>query len=191
MQYITDFADLAVLLPVALCVGAGLAVLGWARGALAWAVCVGSTLAALLGLKLAFLGCATPASTIFSPSGHTAAATMVIGGACALWLRRRIGLGAAAAAAGGSVATLIGASRIALHMHSMPEVALGAVVGATGIVAMLQWAGPVPDGLRGWRLMLVAVPLLLVLHGIRLGAETRLREAVGWLPHGVCAQLAF
>jgi membrane-associated phospholipid phosphatase len=191
MLYITDFADLAVLLPVALCVGAGLAVLGWMRGAVAWAVCVGGTLAALLGLKLAFLGCATPASTIFSPSGHTAAATMVLGGACALWLRRRIGPVAAAALAGGGVATVIGASRIALHTHSLPEVALGAAIGVTGLVAMLRWAGPVPDGLRGWRLMLVAAPLLLMLHGTRLGAETRLRHAAGWLPHRVCAPLAF
>jgi hypothetical protein len=49
----------------------------------------------------------------------------------------------------------------------------------------------VPDGLRGWRVALAAVPLLLLLHGTRLAAETRLRHAAGWLPHGVCEHLAF
>jgi membrane-associated phospholipid phosphatase len=187
MRYITDFADLAVLLPVALCLGAGLALLGWRRGALAWWACVGATLLGVLALKLLCLGCAAPHARGFSPSGHTAASVVILGGGLALWLRRRTGAVVAGLLAGGLVAGAVGASRVTLGMHSLAEVLLGAAIGGAGLAALLRWAGPAPDGMRGWRLVLIAAPLLLLLHGARLGAETRLRDAAGWLPRGVCA----
>jgi len=74
---LTDFGDVAVLIPV---VGAMLIwlLLVFSRAALRWmlavSVCVGFT--ALL--KVAFYGC-PPAGHIYSPSGHTSLSTLVYG----------------------------------------------------------------------------------------------------------------
>jgi hypothetical protein len=43
MKFVTDFADQAVVLPLALTICLALAVAGWRRGALAWARCCRST----------------------------------------------------------------------------------------------------------------------------------------------------
>jgi len=184
LRSLTDFADLAVLLPLALCVAAGLAVLGWRRGALAWCAAVGATLATMLLLKLAFLGCA--ANGAVSPSGHTAAGTVVYGGLAALWLRRRLGAPAAALVAGGTAAAVIGTTRIALGLHTGAEVLLGAAAGGAGVALLLRLAGPAPDRLYGRRLVLVALPIVVGLHGIRLPVEAHLRQAANWLPRAVC-----
>jgi len=48
VQFVTDFADQAVVLPLALAIGVTLAVFGWSRAALAWVVAVG----AIFGLTL-------------------------------------------------------------------------------------------------------------------------------------------
>lgn len=187
MRFITDFADLAVLLPLALCLGVGFAWQGWRRGALAWAASVLATLAAMLTLKLMFVGCAAALGG-FSPSGHTAAGTVIYGGFIAIWLRRR---GVAAALAllpsAGAAAALIGTSRIVVGAHSLPEVAVGAVVGAAGVVLLLRLAGMPLAGLRVGRLGVVVAVVMLLLHGLRLPVEPDIKAMAGWLPARVCA----
>jgi membrane-associated phospholipid phosphatase len=187
VRFITDFADLAVLLPLAVCLGIGFAWQGWRRGAVAWAGAVVATLAAMLTLKLMFVGCAAALGG-FSPSGHTAAGTVIYGGFVAVWLRRR---GASDVVAlvpsAGAAATLIGASRIAVSAHSLPEVAVGAVVGAAGVVLLLRLAGRPPGGLRVGRLGVLVVVLMLLLHGLRLKVEPDIKAMAGWLPARVCA----
>jgi membrane-associated phospholipid phosphatase len=186
MRFITDFADLAVLLPLAVCFGGGLAWQGWRRGAASWAACVAATLAAMLALKLMFVGCAAALGG-FSPSGHTAAGTVIYGGLAALWLRRRgVSAGAAVVLCAGAAASLIGASRIAVNAHSLPEVAVGAAVGAWGVALLLRLAGVPPPGLRLGRLALVVAALMLLLHGLRLPVEPGIKAVAGWLPARVC-----
>jgi membrane-associated phospholipid phosphatase len=173
-----------VLLPLTLCIGGGLALLGWRRGALAWCAAIGATLAMMLLLKLAFLGCAPQRAT--SPSGHTAAGTAVYGGLAALWLRRRLGARTAGLLAAGTVAAVIGTTRIALGVHTGFEVVLGALAGGAGVALLLRLAGPAPDRLYGRRLAVVALPLIVTLHGIRLPVEPHLRQAANWLPGALC-----
>ncbi len=187
MRFLTDFADLAVLLPLALCIGAGFAALGWRRGALAWGVALSGTLATMLVLKLLFLGCGSERA--LSPSGHTAAGTTVYGGLLALWLRRWLSPRAAALLAGGTLAALIGATRIALHAHLPVEVAIGAAIGIGGILLLLRACGPRPVDLRFAWLIPPALLVVLLLHGHRLEAERDLRAYAGWLPAPVCARL--
>src|SRR5271165_5706424 len=82
MMFLTDFADQAVVLPVVAAIAMILAATGWWRGALVWLGVVGLTFGAVLLLKLGFLACG-PVFTpweLRSPSGHTAAASMVAGG---------------------------------------------------------------------------------------------------------------
>ena len=78
MNFLTNFADEAVVLPLAVGVTIALYALGWRRGALAWAVAVGGTLALMLALKLVEFACGP--SLLRAPSGHTAAAAVVCGG---------------------------------------------------------------------------------------------------------------
>ena len=189
MRFVTDFADLAVALPLALCVAAVLGSAGWWRGVAAWGVAVGAMLAGVLTLKLLFLGCAAPTGPLFSPSGHTAVGGLLYGGMAAIWLRQRVDLWAAVGLGGVPAAVVIGITRLALHAHSVPEVGLGACVGLAGLAWMLGMAGLPPQGLRIGRVVLVALPIVVMLHGMRLPAEMSLRRFAGWMPASVCAVL--
>ncbi len=187
MRFLTDFADLAVLLPLSACIFAGLLLFGWRRGALAWAGAVGVTLALMLALKLLFLGCGRIGA--LSPSGHTAAGTAIYGGVFSLWLRRRMAAWQAVLLAGGTVGLAIGISRLAVHAHIPIEVAMGAAVGLAGVWILLRAAGPPPPWVRGRWLVPAGLVVVLLLHGTRLQAEPRLRALAGWIPHGVCTRM--
>ncbi len=187
MRFVTDFADLAVLLPLSACIFLGLLLSGWRRGALAWAGAVGLTCAIMLALKLLFLGCGSVGA--LSPSGHTAAGTAIYGGVFSLWLRRRMATWQAVLLAGGSVAAAIGVSRVAVRAHIPLEVAIGAAIGLVGVWILVRAAGPPPARVRGRWLVPAGLAVVLLLHGTRLQAEPRLRALAGWIPHGVCARM--
>ena len=167
MNFLTDFADEAVVLPLALAVGVALLVLGWRRGAMAWLVAVGGTLALVLVLKLAGWACGPP--LLRTPSGHAAAAAVVCGGLALIVVRRdrphRALLIAVLAAA------VVGSSRLLLGAHSLPEVLLGGAIGIAGASLLARLAGPPPQGLRARWVAAVAVAVLVVFHGTRLPAE--------------------
>jgi membrane-associated phospholipid phosphatase len=174
VTFITDFADQAVILPLVLAIGVALLASGWRRGAAAWMVAVVATFAAMLALKIAFLACSQSFGTagLRTPSGHVAAAAVVTGGLAALLLRRRASVLPAAALA----AVIVGISRLVLGAHSLPEVALGAVVGLAGALALPLLSGPPPPGLEVRRIALVAVAVVVVFHGLHFPAEAHIRS---------------
>ena len=167
MQVISDFADQAVMLPLTLAIGLTLLALGRDRAARAWTFAVLGTLAVMLVLKIGFLACAPswPDPALRSPSGHAAAAAAVYGGLAWLLGIRWAWLVALAATA------MIGASRIALHVHSPAEVALGAAVGMLGALTFTALAGPTPRRSQRWPLLAATALVLIGFHGHRLGAE--------------------
>jgi membrane-associated phospholipid phosphatase len=173
MRYLTDFADEAVVLPLIATVGLMLAVLGWRRGALAWLGAVGGCFAGVLVLKLVCITCgpALGLAGLRSPSGHTAAAAVIAGGiAVALGQGRwRV------AAIAGLAAVLIGATRVALGLHTPTEVALGGAMGVLGMLGFAWLAGR-PPALRLRFLYAAIVAVALLLHGQHLNAETRIRS---------------
>jgi membrane-associated phospholipid phosphatase len=174
VHFLTDFADQAVILPIVLAVAAVLAAQGWRRGAVAWLAAIAGTFATMLALKLAFLAC-TPVfgpADMRSPSGHVAAATVVAGGLAALLLRGRASVLPIATLAG----AVIGVSRVALGMHSVPEVALGALVGLVGAAALAWLAGPPPPRLRMARLVGAVALVAVLFHGLHLPAEAAIRH---------------
>jgi membrane-associated phospholipid phosphatase len=183
MQTLTDFADLAVVLPLAICVAVWLVLSGWVAGGRLWLVAFGVLLAMTAILKLGFLGCAPSDSAILSPSGHTASSCFVYGGIATLSLRGRW---QGAAAIGIAVAILVGISRVAVHAHSVSEVVLGGGVGVLALVGFFWKAGPAPPGLRPIWLILVCLPLMLFLHGARLNVEPHLRGLAFWFGQRVC-----
>ena len=168
LNYVTDFADEAVVMPVVVTVALCLVITGWWRGARAWLIGAGGVLLSILLLKLAFLSCASE-HALRSPSGHTAAAAVTCGGLVALLtgrLRWALAVSALAAA-------VIGGSRLALGVHTAPEVLVGALIGVGGAGATAWLAGPVPVFNRNWMAM-SALTIVVLLHGMRMPAEAEI-----------------
>jgi len=191
MTFLTDFADQAVLLPVAAGIAIVLVLLGWLRGAMAWAVAVCGTLAVMLGLKMLFTVCgpAVPELDIRTPSGHVAAAAVIYGGLAAL-----LGLRPAMTVLLSiGIAALVAVSRITLGAHTPSEAFVGGLVGCAGAATVALLAGPKPPGMR--HAPSIAAPLLLVvlLHGVHLHAEPtigRLAHLLDTWPFSACAAAA-
>jgi len=178
MRYITDFADQAVVLPVVLAIGLTLLFQGWRRGAAVWGATIIATFATMLLLKLLFIPCGV--EEFHTPSGHVAAATVVTGGLAAM-LRRRRGIVLPAAIV---AAFVIGVSRLVLGMHTWPEVVMGAMVGVVGAIALERLAGPPPPKVEASKVLLVALGVAVVFHGLHLPAEAEIRSTawrLAWL----------
>ncbi len=176
MVFLSDFADQAVVLPLALTVTLVLGVMGWWRGLLAWVASVAATLAVMLGLKLLGLAIAEDLrwGAPFSPSGHTASACMVYGGLAVLLLR-----GVVPAPLLAAIPALImlgmGYTRVELLAHNSAEVLIGGVVGCLGVAVLTALAGPRPR-LLGWPVLGAAACAVLVFHGMHLPAEATIRS---------------
>jgi len=189
MKFLTDFADQAVALPLAATVLVVLLALGWRRGALAWAGCVGGVLGLMLVLKLITFACIwrAPWMGITSPSGHTATAAVVYGGLLGLLVPRGAGGTLVAAVAGGVFAVVFGLTRLALEVHTVPDVIIGAVVGVAGAIMLRRLAGDRPARLSSPRIALAACVVMLLFHGHKLEAETRIRSlALDIWPLSLC-----
>jgi hypothetical protein len=183
VQFLTDFADQAVLLPLAVAIGLVLALSGWWRGVLAWCVAVGSVLVVMAVLKVVFFACDTLLGTpIHSPSGHTAASAVVLGGAVILYLRGRAPV-LLVAAIPVAVAAVFAVTRLEIHAHSVPEVLIGGAVGLAGTAVLAVLAGPRPP-MRAWPAVVAALAIMVALHGVRLQAEQALHSPflLDWLP---------
>jgi hypothetical protein len=173
VQYLTDFADQAVILPLVLATAVALAVQGWRRGAVAWLLVVTATFVTTLILKLMFLACSPlfGPMDVHSPSGHVAAATVVAGGLAAILSRRSGSILLIALLA----ALVIGVSRLVLGVHSVPEVVLGALIGLGGAAALLRFAGT-PPRISTAPLVTVIVVVAALFHGLHLPAEAAIRH---------------
>ena len=184
MEFFTDFADQAVMLPLFTLVALSLAASRWYRGLAAWLVAIGGVLALMALLKFVFFACGSVlgASGIHSPSGHTAAAAAVYGGGMVLLLRGRVPwpvlLGLPLL-----FAVLFGISRIAVHAHVPVEALAGGVVGLAGAALLLVLMGRRPT-LHAGPIVAACVLVILVFHGLRLNAEAVIHHFVlfTWLP---------
>lgn len=174
MQALTDFADQAVILPLTLAVALVLAAQGWRRGTIAWSLVVPGALAALLVLKLASYACGHlwPESGVHSPSGHAGSAAVAYAG-----LGVMLGLRWAAVPLAAVVALGIGASRLALGVHTLGDVVVGGMVGIAAAAVLAALAGPRPAGLARWPVAAAAAVILVLFHGQRVRAEDGIRGA--------------
>ena len=190
---ISDFADQAVILPLAVGTGLLLAISGWRRAAFAWMVAVGSALGLILLLKLRFFACDHIAEAAMggNPSGHTAAAAAVYGGlagiiATAMRNGGRFAL-PCAVAVGTSIAVIIGQSRLTLDKHSVIEVVIGGAIGVAGAASVVGLAGRPSPPIPVWRIVVASLIVVGLLHGLRLSAEDTIRSiAADLLPKSQC-----
>jgi len=189
IQFVTDFADEAVVLPVAGAVLAVLLATGWRRGAAAWVGSIAVVLGLMVVLKAVVFACGhlIPWSGLASPSGHTAASAAIYGGLLALLAPQSRRGALVAILASSAIALLFASTRLALGVHTVPDVLAGATVGISGALLMRLLAGPRPRIVpRPW-LLVAAALAMVVFHGTRLQAEQRIRgAALGVWPLSAC-----
>jgi membrane-associated phospholipid phosphatase len=183
MNFLTDFADQATILPFAAVVALGLLFSGWRRGAAAFGIAVVITLGAMLVLKLSLAGCED--LSFHNPSGHTAAAAVVYGGLAGLF-------GALPWLAGALAALAIGTTRVLLDMHPPGDAVAGGLVGTLGAVLMASLAGPRPRLRRAWLPALLGLAAIVLFHGFRLPAEDAIQAFAlsGHWPIAICRDTA-
>lgn len=190
IEFITDFGDQAIVLPVVTLILVSLCIQAQWRAAYSWVVTCGFALGSVGVAKALLYACGwrLPSASaswlsVQSPSGHTVSTALIVGGTCALfsgrsgWLAFRVS-GVAAAIA----ASLIALTRLYLGAHSMAEVSIGLLVGVLAIGLFVLLAGV---DLRRKQSPLVLIGVFAIaaaLHGNRAPAEqlvrTRLAEII-------------
>jgi membrane-associated phospholipid phosphatase len=136
MQLVSNFGDIAVLLPASLGLIMFLAWIGWRQDTAAYAAALAACLMAALFAKLAFAACGGNHSVfgVESPSGHAAFSATFYGCLAALFgTGRAIGWRLALYGAAAALMLAIGASRVALEAHTVTEVVIGVLIGAVSI----------------------------------------------------------
>lgn len=136
MNLVSNFGDVVVLLPASFGLIAFLMTSGSWRDAAAYAMAAAASLTAALFAKLALAACGETYSLfgVASPSGHAAFAATFYGCLAVLFATGRA-TGWRLTAYGGAAALilLIAASRVALEVHTAPEVAVGLLIGVVTI----------------------------------------------------------
>jgi membrane-associated phospholipid phosphatase len=184
LRTLTDFGDLALLLPLAVIVTVWLVAIHQLRALVWWlaalALCMGVTAI----LKIYFFVC-PPLADLHSPSGHTSFGTLVYGAltlavatAVSDWKRVAVLL------AGAAFIMAIGISRIAIQVHSIPEVLVGWLIGmaALAVFAARFWPDR-PAAPRVQGLVIASVAFMVMLHGKALQAEGILHAVGLYLSH--------
>ncbi len=185
MQFLTDFADQAVILPLTFASALGISLGGWKRGAVAWLLAIFGTLAVVGAAKLAVFVFGSPprVSLLLSPSGHAASAPMLYGGLAWALLPGRAGR-LAAMALGVAACAAIAVTRVALGQHTLPDVVVGSALGLAGFAVLCLSLGAPPEPYRRWGTVVLAGATLLGFHGLRMPAEPWLRYVAEWLRDG-------
>ena len=175
ISFISDFGDLAVLLPMAAAIQIWLLRAPEARRpAFIWAIsllfCCGAT-----GLsKIYFSAC--PFGGINSPSGHAALSVFVYCGfAAILGARARRVLKFVLAAAGAGVAVAILVTRVILGAHSIIEVLIGSAIGIMALAPFAETVIRHPVLSPTKSLVIVIILIVLVLHHKDVQVEGLLR----------------
>lgn len=191
---VTAIADQAVVLPIVMAVAIVLAVAGERRAALWWGAAVGGALLAVLAAKVILIPCGPLLDPrLRSPSGHTASAAAAYGGLLVLLARldpwpSRWGLTALGIA---GLAAAVGASRLVLHMHTLPEVVIGAMLGLSAPAALAVPRPLYTGKTLARRRWLLAAPLLagVAFLGAKANVEPTIMSSAYrlamWL--GVCS----
>ena len=176
-EFVTDFADQAVLIPSVIAVAIGFAIAGWYRGALVWTGVLACTFASIVLLKLACLLFGSLwAEGLHSPSGHTASAAAAVGGFFGLLVRRKGGDWRWTVLISAGVAFAIGLPRLRLHVHTGLDVLVASVVGVGSATVLVKLAGPPPQALRLSPIVMALAAVVLLLHGFQASAETAIKR---------------
>jgi membrane-associated phospholipid phosphatase len=188
-DFITDFGDTAVTVPLAGLVVGFLAIARHWRTVVGWVLAIlgcGGTIGAIKSL-LAACGYRVSIAGVASPSGHVAMSTAVYGSlvtliAIGMPFRFRVPLRLATVL----FLLAIAASRLVLDAHDPMEVIVGGVIGLSAVLAFCLLAAPLPDDLPVRWLSALSLLLVALLHGGRWPTERAVHHTAGylhaWLP---------
>ncbi|WP_052697863.1 phosphatase PAP2 family protein [Luteibacter yeojuensis] len=185
-HYITCFGDSALLLPLITWTAIVLALAAPRRDAVRWlvaAVACGGTVAFS---KLVFMawGIGPPGLDYTGISGHTALSLFAWPSLAAILFRDARWPGAWLPVALGFVLGLaVGVSRLALEVHSVSEVLMGAVLGTAVATWFIRGLGPSHDG-RAWRTWSLAGGVVLLgvaFYGRVFPSQHLLQDIAMWL----------
>jgi membrane-associated phospholipid phosphatase len=175
IKFISDFGDLALLLPIAAAIQVWLlrAPEG-RRSAAIWAISLLFCCGATALLKIYFSAC--PYGGINSPSGHAALSVFVYGGLGAIvGTRARRSLKFVLAAAGVGLVVAILATRVILGAHSIAEVLIGSAVGVMALAPFAEAVIRHPVLSPTKSLVIVVILIAVVLHDKDVQVEGLLR----------------
>lgn len=166
--FTTDFGDTAVTLPLALLVAACLILLRQPRMAIRWSLAIGGCGLTVALLKLVLRSCA-----LVSPSGHAAMSVVVYGSLTLLIARSKSsGVKFLTVAAVTLLVAAIAFSRLALAAHSLGEITLGMLIGATWLGGFWRMQRrQAPFDLRLPWLMAACALAIAILHGMNWPIE--------------------
>lgn len=180
MEFMTDFADEAVILPLSLCVTILFYVMGWQRGWRIWCTGVVAILGCLVLIKILglywgqFFGFT---QRPFSISGHVTASTAVYGALLTLVLhsRQTQWQWGRALLPPLLIAAVIGYTRLRLHAHTQAEVLWGTLLGTVGALWLARSLLPMPAKATRY-VMLVPACVALLFHGYIFRGEFLLQS---------------
>jgi membrane-associated phospholipid phosphatase len=189
MTGLSNFGDLAVLLPLSLVILLWLLMARLRNAAGWWLIASAFCIVGTAVLKIYLFACPL-ADNISSPSGHSSLSTLVYGafvviGADELangWRQKVV------IASGAGIILAIALSRIFLGAHGVVEILLGLMVGTASLAVFARGylrsrAADAAASLRG--LAVVAVALMVMLHGRELRAEELLHTMSQYLGIGL------
>jgi membrane-associated phospholipid phosphatase len=185
MQFLTDFADQAVILPLTFASALGISLGGWKRGAVTWLLAIFATLGVVAVAKLVVFMLGPPGRLplLLSPSGHAASASLLYGGlAYALLPGRK--WRAAGAVLGAAAGLAVAAMRVALGVHTLPDVVVGLSIGLVGLALLCRALADPPVPFHRWGAVALSGATLVGFHGLRMPAEQWLRMLAALLRGG-------
>jgi membrane-associated phospholipid phosphatase len=186
MSQIGNLGHSAILLPASLALFGILLWLGRRADAMAFLAALTVCLVAALLAKLFFHGCGSGDLVlgIESPSGHVSFSAVFYGCLALLiaagrpsWQRTAIGAGAIL------FVVLIGASRVIVWAHTIPDVAAGLFIGAASVLVFQALRGPrrplvAPIRAVAFGAPAAAILIVVILHFARHWTPEPLIEAV-------------
>lgn len=185
-HHITSFGDSALLLPLITWIGVVLALAPSKRDALRWGVAAIACGGIVALSKLLFMawGIGPPGLDYTGLSGHTALSVLTWPCFSALLVRHaRPPFRWFAVAAGACLGVAVGISRLALEVHSVSEVIMGAALGALVAAWFIQGMKP-HDASHPWHAALLgigAVVLWLVFYGRVFPSQHLLKDIAIWV----------
>jgi membrane-associated phospholipid phosphatase len=185
LRLITDFGDVAYLLPAAALILGHLVYLKARPSAVAWVVAFAACAGLTALFKIGFLTCGAQIRSldVYSPSGHTSFATTFYLGVGLVTSRNKAPLLAVIVfAAAVCLAVAIAASRLLLDIHTTGEVTIGLFIGVACVIwfATKYYDAPQP-ALPILPVLALLVTLALLAHGHHLSRESWFNTAAAYL----------
>lgn len=174
MLFLTEFGDLAVLLPLAATILLWLLLSGARQPALWWlaalVLCIGG-----IGLLKIYLAACVTSGDLRSPSGHSGFSALVYGTlAASLALRGAPRWRLLVVCGGFLMVAGIAISRLVLGAHTPIEDLVGLLIGGASLALFVASSGRRLETLNLRPLLLAAVLIITLLHGRQLHAEEML-----------------